>query len=511
MTKIAIVSDSSACLPSDLIEQFNITIVPLGLLIDGQPYPDSSLSAPQFYQRLREAHRLPTTTSPPPGAFLETYKQLAKRFDAILCITLSSKFSATYSAATKAAQVAHEEMPGLPIRVLDSHSLAMSHGFVVLAAARAAAAVGDLEAALQAAQAVAERAVLFGALDTLRYLAKSGRVPWIVHWAASPLQIKPLLIARQEEIKRLELVRTRRRALERLLDHSRQYAGDGQDLHVAVMHADSLTDAEALADRIRRELHPDELLITEFTSVMGIHAGPGFIGVALDAATPTAGSVLPARAGRSRPHNRDTPLEKDVRRIEASLAPLPPSLPRPALVVVSGLPGSGKSHFTRQLGQRFPLARLESDALRKALFPTPTHSPEESARLFAACHRVLDRLLDRGVPAVLDATNLREIHRRQLYRIATKNNAKLILVSLEAPEDVLRQRLDARQRGDNPWDFSDAGVAVYERMRQQVEPIRRRHIRIDTSRDIERGLRSVLRQLEATASAVPLRAQQRSP
>ncbi|MFQ6019566.1 MAG: DegV family protein [Dehalococcoidia bacterium] len=491
MAKIAIVADSSACLPEELLEQFRITIVPLGLLIDGQPYVDGSLSPSQFYRRLRLARSFPSTTAPPPGAFLAAYKQLAQRADAVLCITLSSRFSGTHSSAVTAAELAQEELPGFPIHVLDSHSLAMSYGFAVLAAA----AQDGLNAAIKAAQDASERSLLFGVLDTLRYLAKSGRVPTVAYWASSLLQIKPILMARGEEIKALERVRTRQRAIDRLLSHARQHIGEGPGLGVAVMHADAAVEAQALADDVRHQLRPQQLLFTEFTPVMGIHVGPGFLGLALYRAAPGSKATA-AGAGKAREDDADPPMAEDVRRIEASLAPLPPPQPTPALVVVSGLPGSGKSHFTRELCQRVPLARLESDALRKALFDRPTHGPEESARLFAACHQVLDRLLAAGIPTVLDATNLRELHRRKLYRIAEKNGAKLVLVSLDAPPEVVRQRLETRQRGDNPWDHSDADPSVYDRMRPRAEPIRRPHISVDTSGDIEPALHAVIKQLE---------------
>ncbi len=189
-------------------------------------------------------------------------------------------------------------------------------------------------------------------------------------------------------------------------------------------------------------------------------------------------------------------LLEDARRIEGCVRPLPPPRDTRALVVVSGLPGTGKSHFCRRLAARHPIARLESDALRKALFRQPTHSPEESRRLFAACHYVLDRLLGAGISALLDATNLREVHRRQLYAIADRHGAKLVLVSLRAPAAVVEERLAARARRTNPADLSDAGPEVYQRMRTADEPIERPHIVVDTSADIEPAVEAVLRELE---------------
>lgn len=189
-------------------------------------------------------------------------------------------------------------------------------------------------------------------------------------------------------------------------------------------------------------------------------------------------------------------LLEDARKVEEYIQPLPPPRTSPALVVLSGLPGSGKSHFCRRLASRYPMASLKSDALRKALFGQPTHSAEESRRLFAACHLVLSRLLARGIPTIFDATNLREVHRRQVYRIADEHNARLILVHLQAPPAVVHERLEARVKGLPSHDLSDAGPEVYERMRHDVEPIGRPHISVDTSADIEPAIAAILQQLK---------------
>jgi len=189
-------------------------------------------------------------------------------------------------------------------------------------------------------------------------------------------------------------------------------------------------------------------------------------------------------------------LLEDARKIEEYVQPLPPPRASPALVVLSGLPGSGKSYFCRRLASRHPLACLESDALRKALFGQPTYSADESRRLFSACHLVLSRLLTRGVAAIFDATNLREVHRRQVYRIADDHKAKLILVHLQASPPVVHERLEARAKGPRSQDLSDAGPEVYERMQRDVEPIGRPHISVDTSADIEPAIATILQQLE---------------
>lgn len=279
MNKVAIIADSSCCLPKELIDEYGIIIVPLGLLFGSEMYEDGSLSGGEFYRRLAAERRIPTTTAPAPGHFLEAFRIAAQRAQAALCITLAASYSGIYSSAVNAAELAEEELPGFPIKVMDSHNLAMSYGFVVLAAARAAASGADLEGVAAAAEAVISRTHLIGVLDTLRYAAKSGRVPLVLHWAASAFQIKPIFAAEQEEVRALERVRTRSRALDRLLAHVGRRVQAGKPLHMAVMHANALETAEALAHRLRETLHPQELLVTEFTPVMGIHSGPGFVGV----------------------------------------------------------------------------------------------------------------------------------------------------------------------------------------------------------------------------------------
>jgi predicted kinase len=199
----------------------------------------------------------------------------------------------------------------------------------------------------------------------------------------------------------------------------------------------------------------------------------------------------------------DTPrqqLLEDARKIQEYLDPLPPKGAAPVLVMVGGLPSSGKSHFSRRLASRYPLAHLDSDALRRALFGQPSHSVAENRRLFDACHYVLDSLLRAGIPTIFDATNLREEHRRQVYRIADKRGAKLILVWLEAPPALIRQRLERRAHRADPEDVSDADPEVYERLRRDVDPIERPHLSVDTSTDIEPAIAAVLAEIQGLTS-----------
>jgi predicted kinase len=186
-------------------------------------------------------------------------------------------------------------------------------------------------------------------------------------------------------------------------------------------------------------------------------------------------------------------LDEDVEKLRQSLNGLPQPQIEPPLIVVSGLPGTGKSFFCRKLAERLSFLILTSDTLRKILFPSPKYKESENKRLFSACHVLIEELLSKGMPVVFDATNLLEHHREYLYHAAERAGAKLILVWIEAPPEVVRQRLLAREEAAIPQYDSEAGWEVYNKMKPRREKISRNHLVVDTSQDITTAIAKIVR------------------
>lgn len=164
----------------------------------------------------------------------------------------------------------------------------------------------------------------------------------------------------------------------------------------------------------------------------------------------------------------------------------------PALIVMVGPPGTGKSHLVNLLAQRIPLKIVASDEIRHQISLHPSYSPEENRRVFQTAHRRIQRLLRQGENVVFDATNIREFGRRSLYRIAERTEARLLIVRTVAPDDVVEARLLRRMERLNPEDRSEAGWEVYLRMKAEFEEISRPHMLVDTSEPLEPALEEIV-------------------
>jgi len=276
MDKIAIVTDSVANIPPELTEKYHIQVIPLLIAFGRAVFRDGvDITPAEFYRRLRESDDLPTTSTPSMGEFRELYRRLGREAEGIVSIHVSGELSTTVEAAEQASRM----LPDLPIRVIDTNSAAMAQGFIVLEAARVAAAGANLSQVVERAKALIPKVNLFLTLDTLEYLQRGGRIGRAAALVGSVLQMKPILYINDGVIDVLEKPRTRARAVQRMVEIMEMQVG-ANPLHAAVVHADALEEAERLKEELASRFNCVELYVTEFTPVMGAHTGPGLLGVA---------------------------------------------------------------------------------------------------------------------------------------------------------------------------------------------------------------------------------------
>ncbi len=281
MKKVVIVTDTTACVPQEQVAKYDIEIVPVELIFEDKTYRDGlDISPAEFYALLRQAKKLPTTSTSSSTPYLEAYRRAGQKAASILCLTEPPNFSAMFNSAQLAMEMAKASLPNLVIKVLASTTAAAGQGLVTLAAARAAASGKNLDEVTVTAKNVMSRVNLFATLDTLHYLVKGGRVPQAAALVNSVLNIKPIFTLNHSEAHTVALPRTMKSAIARMLKMMEPKVDKRQPLHAAVMHADAVDKAVALRNQISTRFNCVELFITEFTPVMGVHTGPGLIGVA---------------------------------------------------------------------------------------------------------------------------------------------------------------------------------------------------------------------------------------
>jgi len=277
MAKVKIITDSTAYLPPDLIARYGIRVIPLKVVFGAEAYAEGvDISNEEFYGKLAAASTLPTTSQPSVGDFLEVYGEASREGKPILSIHISSKLSATISTAL----TAKSELPQAQIEVVDSLSTAMALGMVVLAAARAADEGQSLSQIRATAEKVIQSMNLFFIVDTLEYLHKGGRIGGAAALMGTVLRIKPVLYLKEGQIEVLTKVRTKRKALKRLLELMGERMTEGASVHVTIIHAHAVEEASALEKEVRAHFNCAEIYISELGPVIGAHVGPRAIGVA---------------------------------------------------------------------------------------------------------------------------------------------------------------------------------------------------------------------------------------
>ncbi|MFN3335910.1 MAG: DegV family protein [Thermomicrobium sp.] len=272
---LGIVTDSVACLPVELAERYGIRVVPVRIVRGERVYRDGvDVSVEEAFAWLA-AEEIVTTSQPAVGEFVEVYETLSRTVEGIVSIHVSSGVTGVYQAAVAAASM----VTSVPIQVIDSGAATMAEGFLVLEAARCAERGADLRSVVQRVEELRPRLRFFAVLETVSFLVRSGRAPWLAKLAVDLLQVKPILTLQGGKIVSLERVRTRRRAIDAMLRRLERDVGD-RPLHVAVLHAGVPAEAEALAHEIAQRFRTVEQYVTSFTPAMALYTGPGLLGLA---------------------------------------------------------------------------------------------------------------------------------------------------------------------------------------------------------------------------------------
>jgi DegV family protein with EDD domain len=272
---IAVVTDSTSDLPEQLAKEHGVTVVPLYVHFGNDAYRDGiDMKADEFYGRLQSGGALPTTSAPSAGTFAELYRELAKSADHIVSVHISSKVSATYSAAMMAADQVKAE--GIDVRVVDSQQASMALGLVAIGVAKAVKSGASIDQAVEEAKSLSKRATFTGLVETLEYLQKGGRIGKARALLGSLLRIKPLLALVDGEAHAIDRARTRSRGIARI----KELVVDAAPLEaLCVLHT---TDPEIAAE-IAKDLAPQSPggkppIVARLGPVVGTYLGPGMLG-----------------------------------------------------------------------------------------------------------------------------------------------------------------------------------------------------------------------------------------
>lgn len=275
-----IVADSTISLPPAILRTLPLRIVPFEIHHNGNVFADGiDLTNSDFYSLLRNSPTLPTTAAPKPGEFLKAFSEAAQYSESIICLTIAGSLSAANASAHLAKSESEKLYPGLEIRIIDSHTAGPGEGLIAVEAARLASQGTSVEEILQAITRLTGQVHLIASLETLYYVSKSGRIPKLAAWLGNLLRVKPMLSLSNGQIKMLERPRTMAKAISRMMEIISDRL-KGESSKCIVMHSDSPLEAANFAQRIQDEIKPDELIIAEFTPVIGCHTGPGLIGCA---------------------------------------------------------------------------------------------------------------------------------------------------------------------------------------------------------------------------------------
>ncbi|GAK07212.1 DegV family protein [Geomicrobium sp. JCM 19038] len=275
MSKIAIVTDSTAYLDQETIEQYQIKVLPLSVNFGEETIEETNLGYEKFYDKMRSFPDLPTTSQPALGHFIETYEQLARDHDAILSFHLSSGISGTFQTAVSAARsIEHAK-----VYPFDSEISCEPQAFFIREAAQMIEDGKDVDEIFKRLSEVRETLQAYFIVDDLNHLHRGGRLSGAQRLIGSALKIKPILTFENKVIVPYEKVRTYKRALQRVLSFLDQSASEGKQINASVIHANALPEAERIQKEIQEKYDNVTVSISYFGPVIGTHLGENSIGV----------------------------------------------------------------------------------------------------------------------------------------------------------------------------------------------------------------------------------------
>ena len=280
MSSVAVVADTTAYLPTEVAERHGITMVSLYVVFgpDRTERESDIRDFPAFFEELRSADSVPTTSQPSVGDFIDAYEPLLEAGKDVVSIHISAGLSGTFDAARQAAeQLVRDGKGGERVRVVDSATAAGGLGLLAIAGTHAAAQGADVDAVAERVRRARSEYKMWFALDTLEFLKRGGRIGAASAWIGSTLKVKPILTV-ESELAPVERVRTSARMFERMVDYARQRHESGADAWV-VQHCSAPEQAGRLVDRCREIFGSEPVFVSELGPVLSAHSGPGMLGV----------------------------------------------------------------------------------------------------------------------------------------------------------------------------------------------------------------------------------------
>lgn len=285
---ITIVTDSCASVPDSLVKELGIEVVPyhvhttLGTLRDGIDMP-----AEQFYEWVKTAPQWPTTANPSAGEYLEAFRRAAKRGEGVVAVSITGTGSGGYQSAVLARRLAEQELPGVPIEVVDTQTVALAHGWAVIQAARAALKGLSVKDVAAVARKVAGEAFVGFTADTLEYLQRGGRIGKAASLIGGVLSIKPIIGMRGGMPSPLGIARTRSGAYQRIVQLAQSVVPAGSTVRAALMHVAAAEEVEKFRPLLEAHYSVIEWIKAQLSPALGVHSGPGTVGIAVIADTPS--------------------------------------------------------------------------------------------------------------------------------------------------------------------------------------------------------------------------------